>query len=457
MKKNQQKVIELPITGRDELNIIECPLTLLTDKAEENQKTLEFTDIQQGITRHWTITGSDKYGLPCALDEPVFIAMLALTKRDGFSDRKISFNPYGMLKLMSWPNNGKNYSRLELALSRLSGVTIYTDYLWDRGKFRECKASFHIIDNFLILKGKKNIKSSYFRWDDEIFKSFLNGNLKDLNLDIYFDLKTPISRRFFRLWDKRLYKRDQISFDLKDLCYEKLGISRNLVYPSLLKQALSPALKEQKVKKLLSSATYIKAKDGSWLLNIKRYRENPEPMPDIPPGSAEAPKDDTLLEKLLLLKIPTNKAKIILETYSRELIEGWIMAVDIVRPVPRNKAGYLTTALKEAWELPEDVRKKKEAEEREREEKLKDEYDDYILAQVDEYLKTMDPEQVEKEIAAHKEVYFSKLPPYFKEDLWESEAIKPQIRIDYKRNKAKVIGLPSFEEWKANNKKVCIL
>ena len=132
-----------------------------------------------------------------------------------------------------------------------------------------------------MIKGKrKNTKSSWFRWGDEIFKSFLNGNLKDLNLDIYFDLKTPISRRFYRLWDKRLYKNDQISFDLKDLCHEKLGISRNLIYPSLLKQALNPALKEQKAKKLLSSATYFKKKDGNWILNIKRYRENPAPLPE---------------------------------------------------------------------------------------------------------------------------------------------------------------------------------
>ena len=66
-------------------------------------------------------------------------------------------------------------------------------------------------------------------------------------------------------------------------------------------------------------------------------------------------------------------------------------------------------------------------------------------------MKTLDPEQVEKEIAEHKEVYFSKLPAHFKEDLWESEGMKPRIKADYMRDKAKVIGLPSFEEWIKNS------
>jgi len=456
MKNNQQKATNLPLIGKDELNLTECPFTLLTDKAAEGQKTLKFTDRQNDIIRHWIITGSDEYGLPCAVDEEIYTGMLVLSKRAGFNDRTIYFNPYELLKLMQWPTSGHQYKRLELALSRLSGVTIYADYFWNKGEFRRGKFIFHIIDEAFIDKGKKNSQGSYFVWSRVIFESFLSGNLKNLNLDIYFDLKTPISKRFFRLWDKRLYKTDQTSFNLQELAHEKLGISRNFIYPSSLKQKLEPTLKEHKAKGLLASAIYTKGKNGDWLLNIRRCKADPEPLPEenppLPEKSLPEPQEDPFLEKLLLLKIPTNKAKILLQTYFRELIEGWIMALDLVKPKPRNRAGYLLKALEEKWELPEEVRKKRAEEEREREKKLQAAYDEYVLAQVDEYLKTMDPRQVEEEIAEHKEVYFSKLPPHFKEDLWESEGMKPRIRADYMRDKAKVIGVISFEEWKTSNK-----
>lgn len=104
MKKDGTKP---PTIGKDELNLIEVPFTLLTDSAEAGQKTLKFTDRQNEIIRNWTITGSDEYGLPCAYDEPVFIAMLFLTKVDGFKSRKVDFNPYELLKVMKWPTSAK--------------------------------------------------------------------------------------------------------------------------------------------------------------------------------------------------------------------------------------------------------------------------------------------------------------------------------------------------------------
>jgi len=183
------------------------------------------------------------------------------------------------------------------------------------------------------------------------------------------------------------------------------------------------------------------------VIKIEQLTLQYEEKPPLPPAEDQPrPKDDPLLEQLLLLKIPTNKAKILLQTYSKELIEGWIMALDIVKPQPRNKAGYLLKALEEKWELPAEVKERKEAEERERGEKLQADYDEYILAQVYEYLKTMDPEQVEKEIEAHGEVFYRKYPHY--EEFKGFPSIKPYIKHDYKRTKAIDLNLPTFEDWK---------
>lgn len=446
MKKHHENIIYL--TGKDELNLVECPFCLLSDRADGEQKTLKFIDRQNGITRHWVVTGSDEFGLPCSADEEIYIAMLALSKRNGFKDRTVYFSQYELLKLMQWPTSGHQYKRLELALSRLSGVTIFADYFWNRGEFKAGRFMFHILDSAFLDKSKKNSHNSYFEWSKTVFESLANGNVKNLNLETYFSLSTAISRRFFRLWDKWLYKNDQISFDLKELCFEKLGISRNLKYPSLLKQALSPALKEHKAKRLLSSATYFKKRNGSWMLNIKRHTENPESLPKPPPPpAAEAPKDDPLFEKLLLLKITAKRATILLQTYSRELIEGWLMAINAMEPAPKSKAGCLITALKEGWELPEEIRRKFDAERQETEKKLKAEYDKFILDMVDKYLKTLPDEQIQREIEDHAEVFYAKYPHY--EEFRGGEGIRPHIRHDYKIEKSKILNLPTFEQWQS--------
>ena len=72
--------------GRDELNLAEFPITLLADRVPDGCKTLEFEDTvfdQQAnalVTRRLTITGSDRYGLPTAVDDEILVALIQLTK-----------------------------------------------------------------------------------------------------------------------------------------------------------------------------------------------------------------------------------------------------------------------------------------------------------------------------------------------------------------------------------------
>src|SRR3954462_173053 len=73
--------------GRDELNLAEFPITLLTDRAPDGCKTLVFRDevydqqAGQMVARKLTVTGSDAYGLPTALDDELLVALIQLTKQ----------------------------------------------------------------------------------------------------------------------------------------------------------------------------------------------------------------------------------------------------------------------------------------------------------------------------------------------------------------------------------------
>jgi len=456
MKKNQPPAQVIPLIGKDELNLCECPLTLLTDRQEKEQNILKFTDKQRNVIRHWKIVGSAEYGLPCAYDEPVYVAMLALTKEDGFKNHKIYFNPYEMLEIMKWSIGGQQYKRLKLAFQRLVGVTIYADYLWDNGNFKQQgEIGFHILDEFLIAKGKKDDKNSYFEWSKKVFESFLNGNLKNLNLDVYFSLSTAISRRFFRFWSKRLYKNDQISFDLQELCYEKLGISRNLKYPSLLKQALESALKEHIEKKLLSSAIFRKTKkDGRWILTIKKYKEEPAlpPVEETLPAIEEQSTSSTcsLINQLVSLDVAKNVAIGLVNRIDSEIIENQIEALPLRNNID-NKPAFLVKAIMEDYPLPEAFKKKLSAKEYEKEAKLKEKYHDFIIDQVDIHLQKCDKAVIEREIEEFKPLF---MQHWSLDDIaMQASLWRAQLEHDYKiHQKAKTLNIPSFEDWKAQLK-----
>src|SRR4051812_43990386 len=96
------------LVGRDEMNLAEFPITLLTDRAPQAQKTLVF----EGREGKLTVIGSEAYGLPTALDADVIVGLIQLTKQaNDFTSRTVPFSRYGLLRVLGWSNRGENYRR----------------------------------------------------------------------------------------------------------------------------------------------------------------------------------------------------------------------------------------------------------------------------------------------------------------------------------------------------------
>src|SRR4051812_11747545 len=113
MKDKTQEVIEnpreslKPTGGRDELNLAEFPITLLSDRVPKGCKTLVFEveprDWKTGqvAPRKVEITGSDAYGLPTAVDDEILVALIQLTKlKNDFTEPTVSFSRYEILQLL---------------------------------------------------------------------------------------------------------------------------------------------------------------------------------------------------------------------------------------------------------------------------------------------------------------------------------------------------------------------
>lgn len=237
--------------SRDEMNLAEFPLTVLSTRSNPKIKTLEFTDSittknGQVKKRSWIITGADKFGLPTSSDDEVLLGLLKLTVDDGIREPKVFFTRYELLKILRWTTEGRSYTRLQNALDRLSGVRIKaTNAFFDNESKSHSTKNFGILDAYEINDGRDSKpKPSFFIWSEELFNSFRTGFIKKLDLDFYLVLNSAISKRLYRYLDKHFWYKAKVKMGLFTLAHEKIGVSRNYKYASSIRQQLDPALQE---------------------------------------------------------------------------------------------------------------------------------------------------------------------------------------------------------------------
>jgi hypothetical protein len=398
--------------GRDELNLAEFPITLLSDRVPDGCKTLVFEDSvfdqQAGelVTRKLTVTGSDAHGLPTAVDDEILVALLQLTKLDGFRNPKVHFSRYELIQVLGWKDAGKNYQRVEEALNRWMGVTLYYEKAWwDNEAKAWVDAKFHILDNVTtVSRGDRRTSKrrkrpgvqleSWIKWNEVVFKSFQADNLKRLDLDTYFNLKTSVAKRMFRFLDKRFYHRPRWEFDLKEFAFQHIGLSRS--YDSgQIKAKLQPGLEELEAHGLLEPLSreerYSKARKGLWRVILSQVR------PKVEEGSADATTGRIEIERALLDRgVTPVTASELIEGHPHDRIRLKIEVFDWLvsnkdRRVVKSPSGYLVSSIRDDYSAPkgfepyqakvarqkaeiarerlaEEVKRKTEAEARDREE-----------------------------------------------------------------------------------------
>jgi len=354
---------------RDELNFAEFPLASLTTTIPKGQKTLEFTDEifdkarNERVTRKLTITASDKFGLPTAIDDEVILGLIQLSAQRDFADRRVHFSRYELLKLLNWSDESKNYKRLEQSLKRWLGVTLYYDKAWwSKEEQSWVSEGFHLIDHVQILdrqrqrngamrEGEQAGKCS-FVWNELVFNSFKAGYLKQLDFDFYKRLDSAVSKRMYRFLDKRFYHRQQLQFDLRTFACEHIGMSKNY-HSGELKRALTPAIRELEeqgfLKPIPPEERFTRKGRGEWTVTFQRQAA--KELLDV-----EVPE---LVKALVERGISRTSAKALVasseEAKIREKIGffDWLRARNDPR-VQKRPAGFLYRAITDDYELPED-------------------------------------------------------------------------------------------------------
>ncbi len=377
-----QKVSE----GKDEMNLAEFPLCALSHRPQHDQKTLRFEDrlFDKGkgewITRQLTVTGSDAFGLPTALDDEVLLGLIQLTHQRNFADRKVPFTRHQLLRLLDWRNDSKNYRRLETSLNRWTGVTLYYDNAW-WNKARQCwvDEKFHVLENvWLCHHGKPPPDTgldesdrlvSAFVWNEVIFRSFQAGNLKSIDFEFFKSLDSAVAKRLYRFLDKRFWHRDRWEFQLQELACQHLGFSSGYDI-SNLKRKMLPGIRELESRGYLATVPetdrFRKVRAGVWLV---RFEEGKAIFPPKGFKPLILAPEKKLTESLVARGVSAGVAEEVCASEPADKVRAKLKIFDwlVQRRDPkisRNPAGFLVRSIRDGYAPPGGFPTKEAPEER---------------------------------------------------------------------------------------------
>lgn len=352
--------------GRDEMNLAEFPLSCLADRAPKGQKTLEFQDRvwdrgrREYVVRRLTISASDKYGLPTALDDEVVLGLIQITRSAAFRSRRVAFSRYQLLQILGWRDEGKSYRRLEQSLKRWLGVTLYYDRAWwDKRRQLWVDENFHILDRVVMDRraGSRRgtgtqqceLPLSFFVWNEVVFRSFQAGNLKALDMEIYRQLKRPVAKRMYRFLDKRFYRRREVILKLSRFAREHIGLSR-CYDAGQLKRRLNLAIDELVnigfLEPMDNESRYRRIQRGQWEVVFRKKKGRSRKCPTKQVGG-------TLEAELVARGVSAKAANRLAERTSVDRIQEKIELFDWhAGRNERKSPGWLRKAIEEDYTPP---------------------------------------------------------------------------------------------------------
>ncbi len=366
--------------GRDEMNIAEFPIASLTHqrKTGADLESLSFSDYITGkngkrVKREWEVSYNSQYGYPTPSAEDTVIALLELTKEtNDFTDRKVNFSRYQVLKKMGCSLSKQYYQRLQDDLDALSGIRIKSkNAFWDKSKKKYVTISFGIIDDYALYgdallsddDNQTTLHFSIFRWNEVFFNSLKAGYIKYLDTDFYFSLDYPTTKKLFRLLDRRKYNADVVWFDLSMLAHEKLGMSRSYTAKWKIAEKLKKAHDELQAKGFLTGFEFKKEFDD----NFGEKRWHIYYYFDLEVNGVEAittpeNKKETAYSALIREGIHEDRAAELIAKCPEDRLVKQLKYFNFLKStkspnISKNPAGYLYNAIKEDYAPPSDYQK----------------------------------------------------------------------------------------------------
>jgi hypothetical protein len=374
----------LALLGRDEMNLAEFPIALLTDRVPKNQQEAiyqdEIHDERSGLTltRKLTITAGN-HGLTTALDDEIILSLIQLTKKkNNFTQRRVEFSRHELVQLLGWSVGGASYERIATSLDRWTSVYLKYENAWRDNRTKSWRsAGFHIIERFELNDNRStadqlDLLPSFIVWNEVIFESFQAGYLKPLDYDLCMGLSNSTAKRMYRFLDKRFYHKPDLEFDLKAFAHGHIGLGHNYDGPAHLKRKLKPAIGELEAIGFLTPLPDSERfpKDGKdWKIRLIQKPAALVALTAELPSQTSEPEPPPLVAELIKRGVTAKTAEELIDQHPAEFIQlkldvfDWLAEKQDKR-VAKSPAGYLVKSINDDYAVPKGFISKAERQQR---------------------------------------------------------------------------------------------
>jgi hypothetical protein len=489
------QTIELAKAFRSEFHFLKFPFFDLSspDSKKDRIEITETKETKEGkIEILWRVSRGVDSNLPSSFAHKIhkYIVEKNINSLKKPIPRLIRVGSlYQICKNLKIVQSGENYEAIKKALKDITTASIEV-----KGTFRQKEKNgakkffngvFHLYNmvfftNEVLPDGTK-ADAAYVQLNDMYVQNINNNFVVPMNYEYYHTLSGNIPSRMYELLTIWFYpalenKKNYIQKEYSELCN---------YFPLIRQDCKWKAKKQLKVAHqqhvssgfLACEPEWIDtSKKGDWLIKYhiglkakEWYFENNklgylnkeikqlEELPSTEDKKTKEEKNNDINNqiknnpitlKLINFGVTASVAENLVENYNSEFIEYWMLAINKKENI-EDKAAFLVKAIKDSWGLPLEIKKTRQKAKEKEEERLMAEYNKFIIAKVDECLKEMKKEEMEKELEDYKEIFLKKCryPEELKEIIRTNEP-SSQIIYNYKFDKAEKLGLASFEKWR---------
>jgi hypothetical protein len=337
---------------RAEQNLEEFPLFELKAR-KRGAKARVFEKVIEGETgvslnQVWKVMPSGEYGMPGPVDQDVYLAVLQLLQQRGGmpEDGELRFSLYELRKILGWSDDsGGAYKEIRDALLRIA-----TTSMQSRNAFYSAEERRRIVDTFNIwsvhfaeheVRGQTVRERHVLKFHPIFIRNYMAQYLKGIDSDFYWSLRSPVSKRLYRLVD--LQRAGGLSWET-DLFGVRDQIPLDYHYPSQIKRALQKAHDELLHRDFLSGVEYEGKSEVVYKVSRKfaRRQKARELSGD--------PKEIFAIERLIRERIDGDTARELVVTHGPDRCLFYAEAVNHQKGV-LSRAGWIISAIKGGWAI----------------------------------------------------------------------------------------------------------
>ncbi len=338
---------------RAESNLEEYPLfELKTRQRSKNARTFERTiqgDGDVSLHQVWKVIPSGEYGMPGPVDQDVYLAVLQLLQQRGGmpEDGELGFSLYELRKLLGWSDDsGGAYHQIKDSLLRIATTSVQS-----RNAFYIAGDRTRLNDTFTIWSvhfseqesGGVTVRERHMlRFHPIFIRNYLAQYLKGLDADFFWSLKSPFSKRLYRLVDHErkgglLWKTDL--FSLKS----QLPLA-DYQYASQIKRAVHNAHEELVERGFLSKVEYAGKSEVTY--RVSRDFARKQKAREL----SGSPEEMFAIERLIREGVRGNTARDLVAEYGSARCNFYLDALPHQRNID-NPGGWLRWAIQTGPEL----------------------------------------------------------------------------------------------------------